>query len=470
MNDKSTMNEKSAMNDKSATNQAGKTVHVRHHVLARIESGEWPAGSALPGARDLAAELGISFVKVQQALETLALDGVIEMRPRVGTFVRAGWRECVLRDNISVLHRRPLLPWVDGLDAILAREMPGLRLTDAFPRSVVEIKALLHVQLNHDHYLDLAPLLAELPPGGAQELFDAPFKPVRIGGRLIGIPIIASPRFICFNPELLRKHGCPLPTAGWKWDDFLALVRRLLTVLPAARVLDWAGLPYYWLNIVRRAGGRLFDEKADDPIALDRSETRNGLRLCRELAETLGRPQHDLATFTEAFAAGEAALAVGTRQFTASLRLRGADAWQCAPLPLIPGGRDTSSMGGDYLCIRDTCTDPSLARRAIELMLSPAVQGHLGSLRYGVPVRRTSAVASLDLTDPREVLILTEHGKMGFEPAQASADLTRLMVHGVTRILDGSDDLDRDITELARAARLHLAVQRHVPRSMRPVI
>jgi DNA-binding transcriptional regulator YhcF (GntR family) len=444
---------------------AGKTIHVRHYVLNRIEHGDWPAGSALPGARDLATELGISFVKVQQALETLALDGVIEMRPRIGTFVRAGWRDCILRDNISVFNRRQLLPWVDGLSAILTSEMPGLRLTDAFPRSVVELKTLLHVQQHHDHYLDLAPLLAA---SGGPGRFDAPFAAVRVGKRLVGIPIIASPRFLVFNPDVLRRHDCPLPAAGWTWNDFLAIVRRLLTVLPAHRVLDWSGLPYYWLNLVRRAGGRLFDDQADDPIAVDRSETRMGLRLCRELAEILGRPQHDLSAFTDDFVAGEAALAIGTRQFTATLRLRGHDAWQAVPLPLIPGGRDTSSMAGDYLCIRDTCTDPELARRAGELMLSPAVQDHLGGLRYGVPVNRTSAVQSLDLNDPREVLILTEHAKMSSEPTQESADLTRLVLQGVTRILDGSDDLDRDVTELARAARLHLAIQRYVPRSLRP--
>ena len=444
---------------------AGKTVHVRQHVLDRIESGEWQAGSALPGARDLAETLGISFVKVQQSLETLALDGVIEIRPRVGAFIRPGWRDCVLRDNLSVFNKRRHLPWVDGLQEILASEMPGLRLTDAFPRSMVEISNVLNVQRNHDHYLDLSGVLEEVL-GTCGPVFDQAFAPCRVDGRVVGVPIIASPRFLCFNPVVLKRHGCALPAAGWTWEDFMATVRRLARVMEPSLVLDWVGLPYYWLNFVLRAGGHLFDAATEDPIAVDRPETRRGLHLFRELSEALGRPEHEQEAFSDAFARGEAAMAVGTRQFTSAIRLRGWDGWSAAPLPLIPGGRDTTSQAGDLACVRDTCTDPEFAKRFIALMLSPAVQSYLGGLRYGVPVRKEDAMGSLDLADPREVLVLSEMGRMSCEPCMPSADLARLVIDGVTRILDTSDDIDRDAVELARAARLHLAVQRHRPRSL----
>lgn len=442
---------------------AGKTVHVRQHVLDRIESGEWPIGAALPGARDLAAALGISFVKVQQAMETLALDGVIEIRPRIGAFVRPGWRDRVLRDNLSVFNRRQLLPWVDGLEAILATEMPGLRLTDAFPHGMVEISTVLNVQRHHDHYLDLSSLLPDVL-AATGPVFAQAFAPGRVQGRVVGVPIIASPRFLCFNPEVLTRHGCELPTPGWTWDQFMATVRRLAAAMDPILILDWLCQPHFWLNIVRRAGGRLFNETGEDPIAVDSPETRRGLHLFRELSDALGRPDHRQEAFTVAFARGEAAMAMGTRQFTAALRQRGWDGWSAAPMPLIPGGADTTSQAGDLICIRDTCTDPEFARRLITLMLSPTVQGHLAALRYGVPVRKSSAMESLDLNDPRELLVLSEMDRMSCEPCQPSADLARLVIDGVTRILDSSDDIDRDASELARAARLHLAVQRHAAR------
>lgn len=442
---------------------SGKTMHVRHYVLERIERGEWQTGEPLPGARDLAAAIGVSFVKVQQALESLAVDGVLELRPRVGTFVRPGWRERVLRDHLSVFNRRSYLPWIAGMEAILARELPGLRLTDVFPDSMFEIKTVLHVQQHHDRYLDLAALAGPALAAGGP-LFEAAFAPARIGTRLMGVPIIASPRVMLFNPALLRRHGCPLPAVGWGWDDLHDLVRRLVAVMDPGLVLDWTSRPYCWLSVVRRAGGRLFTAVGEDPVAVDSPETIRGLELFRALGALLGPRPLDQERFTAAFVAGEAALSIGTRQSMSLLRLRGADGWGCVPLPVIAGGCDTTAQAADLACVRDTCTDPELARRFVALMVSPTVQDHLGALRYGMPVRRASAMASLDLGDPREVQVLGEMQRMSSEPCQESADLARLVIGGATRILDCSDDIARDCRELARAARLHRAAHRHQAR------
>ena len=55
---------------------------------------EWIAdaapGARLPSTRSLAAEHGAGPVTVQQALRTLTTQGLVETRPGVGTFVRAG--------------------------------------------------------------------------------------------------------------------------------------------------------------------------------------------------------------------------------------------------------------------------------------------------------------------------------------------------------------------------------------------
>lgn len=437
---------------------SGKTSQVRERVLSHLEDGTWKDGDTLPGARDLARDLDISFVKVQHALETLALDGVIEIRPRVGTVVRPGWRERVLRENLSVFNRRGNLPWVSGLQEILARDLPGLRITDAFPRSLLEIKNLLHVQQHHDEYLDLSGVLAEVAPE-ADALFGEAFAPCRVDGRLYGVPLVTSPRVAFVNPALLQRHGCQLPAAGWTWEQFMDTVRTLVRVMPAELVLDWVPQPFFWLNIVMRAGGRLFDARAADPIAVDHPRTRLGLRLFQELADTLGRPAHDQRRFADAFAAGEAAIAFEPRQFAATLRLKGATAWDTVPMPLVAGGADVTSQAADLACVRASCTDPRLARTFIAAMLSAAVQDHYGRLGYGIPTRKISAFASLDLGDRRDTLLLTEMGKMRGEPMQASADLARLVVSGVDRIVNQRLDIDRATAELAAAARLRLAIE-----------
>ncbi|MCQ4160194.1 GntR family transcriptional regulator [Roseomonas sp. GC11] len=56
----------------------------------RIAGGDVAAGSRLPGEPDLAAEHGVSRVTIRRALDQLAAEGLVERRPGVGTFVRAG--------------------------------------------------------------------------------------------------------------------------------------------------------------------------------------------------------------------------------------------------------------------------------------------------------------------------------------------------------------------------------------------
>jgi GntR family transcriptional regulator, rspAB operon transcriptional repressor len=56
-------------------------------IRAAILKGEVPLGAPL-SRRKLAAQLGMSFVPVTEALQRLEADGLVESRPRVGTRVR----------------------------------------------------------------------------------------------------------------------------------------------------------------------------------------------------------------------------------------------------------------------------------------------------------------------------------------------------------------------------------------------
>ena len=56
----------------------------------RIAGGVLPPGARLPGEPDLAAEHGVARVTVRRALDQLAQEQLVERRPGVGTFVRAG--------------------------------------------------------------------------------------------------------------------------------------------------------------------------------------------------------------------------------------------------------------------------------------------------------------------------------------------------------------------------------------------
>lgn len=73
-------------------------------------------GAKLPSTRTLVADFGASPVTVQKALRTLTMQGVVEIRPGIGTFVRAarvvrpndyGWQSGALE---SPHQRIPILP------------------------------------------------------------------------------------------------------------------------------------------------------------------------------------------------------------------------------------------------------------------------------------------------------------------------------------------------------------------------
>lgn len=62
-------------------------VQVKNHIRERIESGELRAHDALPGERELVAQLGLSRTTVRQALNDLVAEGVLYRHHGKGTFV-----------------------------------------------------------------------------------------------------------------------------------------------------------------------------------------------------------------------------------------------------------------------------------------------------------------------------------------------------------------------------------------------
>src|SRR5918995_2115523 len=64
------------------------------YVRERILRGQLPMGQVI-SRRKLAAELGMSFLPVSEALLRLEFEGLLESRPRAGTRIRIPSREDV---------------------------------------------------------------------------------------------------------------------------------------------------------------------------------------------------------------------------------------------------------------------------------------------------------------------------------------------------------------------------------------
>ena len=62
---------------------------LRSHILSDIEKGVYQEGGQLPGERVLANRYQVAHMTMRQAISMLVDEGVLERRPRVGTFLRS---------------------------------------------------------------------------------------------------------------------------------------------------------------------------------------------------------------------------------------------------------------------------------------------------------------------------------------------------------------------------------------------
>ena len=432
-----------------------KVTVVREHILDLLESGTLQEGDKLPGARELCDEVDASFVMTQNALASLVRDGILDSVSRRGTFVRQGWADRALGSNF-VIYRNPA-PWLGGLTEILSRRLPKLRISRHFSKSFFELRTTTTVQENRYDYMDLSGLLKKVYPDDSI-FFTTPFRSFyTANGALIGIPFIFSPRVMFYNPRLLTQAGCPLPVANWVWDDFIGSIKTLKRTLPGNNIFNWDMMSFNWMNFVFRAGGTLIDPGADDPVKIDDPRTRHGLKLHTELRELLGR---DDARPTGDFAKGELAFLLGPRELLCDFKHADFADWRTVPLPLIPGGTELTTQATDLICVRKDCTDMDVAHEFIKVMLSEETQDFIGSERFGIPIRKSSALKSINFDDPCDALFMSEMSKMSAEYNLDSPELSMTVIDGIRQIWRRNADVEECTRELADAVRTFLKIKK----------
>ncbi|MCC7352678.1 MAG: GntR family transcriptional regulator [Anaerolineae bacterium] len=69
---------------------------VYEDIRQRIKTGFYARGGILPSEARLTDEYGVSLITVRRALDELALDGLVERRQGVGTFVRNSARNVLI--------------------------------------------------------------------------------------------------------------------------------------------------------------------------------------------------------------------------------------------------------------------------------------------------------------------------------------------------------------------------------------
>ena len=437
-----------------------KVSQVLDHITKQLESGKLKSGDKLPGARDIARELKISFAKVQQSIELLVNEGILESIPRKGTFVQQKWHERILQCNMSLFAGPERLPWLPGFKDALANELPELRVSRAFPRSTFEVRTTWTVQSEHDSYMDLSEVLNECYPDKT-EFFTHPFKTFRIGGKLCGIPIIFSPRVVFYNMDILKKANCKAPANNWTWNDLMSCIHRIKETLPDTNIINWNPGPHLFMNVIFRAGGALLSSDRNAPVMIDHPRTKYGIKLFRELRDAIGFkiPEDYSRIREENFMNGKMAFMVSAREELPLIEKAGLKNWGTAPLPHIEGGLDITAQATDLLCVRKSCTDMNAVTKLVKLMLSEEFQDYIAKLKYGIPIRKSSAMKSINIEDPRDFLFITEAPKITAEYNIDSPELAMMIKNGIGQILESDADIDASTGRLADAVRTFLSIR-----------
>jgi GntR family transcriptional regulator len=91
---------------------------IAGHLREAIAEGRFPAGEFLPSERQLARQYGVTPLTARQAVSVLAAEGLLDVRPGRGAFVRRA-RPVVAVSSAYVTesHERPLGTWRTELAA-----------------------------------------------------------------------------------------------------------------------------------------------------------------------------------------------------------------------------------------------------------------------------------------------------------------------------------------------------------------
>lgn len=442
-----------------------KTTLIRNHILDKIEKGVLKAGEKLPGAREIAKELNISFLKIQNSIDRMGQDGILETVPRKGTFVNAHWNERILQTNFTLFNPEDRLPWSSGLRKILAEKLPHIRVTHAFKNSIFELRTTLALQSRKDEYLDLSEIFDKCYPDKSV-FFTHPFKTFYSGKAIHGIPFIFSPRIILYNPEIFKIAGCAADN-NWTWEDFMDCIRKLKRILPAERIFNWHPVSHIWINFIFRSGGTLIDPAKADPIKIDSPETQNALSLFMELKKELGlKGAINSEDYLSDFCNGKAAMMIEPREILPLIDRTGFDGWKSLPLPRIKGGADVTAQATDLICVRKSCTDNQALEDFVRVMLSEEVQDFIADSRYGIPIRKSSAFKSINPEEQRDFLFLAEAAKASAQYNINSPELSEMINDAIEQMFLNNKDIRKSTAELAAAVRLFLNIKNNKLKSI----
>lgn len=229
-------------------------------------------------------------------------------------------------------------------------------------------------------------------------------------GTLTCIPQNISSLSVYYNKDLFQKYNVPLPTANWKWQDFLNTAKALTKDTNGDGKADTYGLgtdlqlirlaPFIWQN-----GGELVDNYdkptkmlIDSPAAREAFQFFVDLSLVHKVAPTQAEAQAEAPV--SRFMNGTLGMWLASRADTPTFRTIKGFTWDVNPLP---GNKQQATiLHSDAYCVAAASKNKDATWDFIQYALGPRGQTVASKLGRIVPSLKSisTSPAFLDPTQP----------------------------------------------------------------------
>ncbi len=165
--------------------ESKKSASIREHIRRQIEIGNFSRGALLPSERELADQLGASYMTIRKAIGQLVDERYLERIPRIGTYVCSEIRTDKVLHQLGIIVPAWSSPENSDLQMYLseAAEQGGWLPKFFFARSW-EDRTILDAWQSCDGLVCMAPQPLNKMPDALLERFKSHEKPVVF----IGIP------------------------------------------------------------------------------------------------------------------------------------------------------------------------------------------------------------------------------------------------------------------------------------------
>lgn len=238
------------------------------------------------------------------------------------------------------------------------------------------------------------------------EFYPQAVEAFRYKGEQLCLPTNISSQVVYYNKKLFADAGVSAPAAGWTWDEFLAVAKKLTVDTDRDGKADVYGLgvppelitlaPFIWQN-----KAEVVDDVEDptktvmlDPAAIEAMRFYIELRRKHHVSPTKAEAEsEDLET---RFASNKLAMLIESRRITPAMREAPNLDWDVAPLPQKQ--EQATMLHSDAYCMTKASKVKDAAFRFVEFALGPEGAPILARTGRTVPSLRSVAESEAFLT------------------------------------------------------------------------